>query len=261
MVAAEGQYRKNFRKNFSIKVQSPWEDQLMLHVMRILMQFANGWKWQDNSNVLQRYDDYLINEQSYENKIEDKNDEAQKLLIIPAKLVIEDIRSKKYDSEYYPCKGSMSEVDEALSTLYLRLFLQNLANGYIKQVTFDQAITQAIKSRSCLSPVLLGIRVDADHTFESRWLVDFLSHFGFSKPFKQCTLRHDNLTTTQLQGGFAQWLAYNVDRNVCALSGKGSLHAMGIVCLITSPSGKMPPQTSLLKRKKVQSFKEIIKNK
>ena len=74
-------------------------------------------------------------------------------------------------------------------------------------------------------------------------------------------MRHDNLTTTKLQGEFAQWLAYNVDRNVCALSGKGSLHAMGIVCLFTSPSGKMPLQTSLLKMEKVQSFKEIIKNK
>ena len=47
--------------------------------------------------------------------------------------------------------------------------------------------------------------------FRSRWLVDFLSRFGFRssydevKQFKQRALRHDDLTTTQLQGGFAQW--------------------------------------------------------
>ena len=67
--------------------------------------------------------------------------------------------------------------------------------------------------------------------------------------------------TTQLQGGFIQWSADNVDHNVRALSGKRSLHVLGIVCSITSQSGKVPLQTSLLKKEKVQSVKEIIKNK
>ena len=89
--------------------------------------------------------------------------------------------------------------------------------------------------------------------FGSRWLVDFLSCFGFScsydevKRFNQCALRHDDLMTTQLQGEFARWSADNVDHNVCTLSGKGSLHAMGNVCSITRQSGRMPLQTSLLK--------------
>ena len=49
--------------------------------------------------------------------------------------------------------------------------------------------------------------------------------------------------------------------NVCTLSGKRYLHAMGIVCSITSQSGTIPLQTSLPKGEKVQSVKEIIKNK
>ena len=40
-----------------------------------------------------------------------------------------------------------------------------------------------------------------------------------------------------------------------------SLHAMGIVCSIISHRARMLLQTSLLKREKVQSVKEIIKNK
>ena len=58
--------------------------------------------------------DYCINEKWYENKLEDKNDEVQRIKITAAKLVIEDIRSKKYDSKYYPRKENMSEVNEAL---------------------------------------------------------------------------------------------------------------------------------------------------
>ena len=48
--------------------------------------------------------EYLINAKWYENKLEDKNDEAQRIIITAAKLVMEDIRSKKYDSKYHPCK-------------------------------------------------------------------------------------------------------------------------------------------------------------
>ena len=46
LVAAEGRYHKNCRQIFLffffMKVKRPWEDQLMFHVMRTLMQFANG---------------------------------------------------------------------------------------------------------------------------------------------------------------------------------------------------------------------------
>ena len=87
--------------------------------------------------------DYLINKKWYENKLQDKNDKAQRIIITATKLVIEDIRSKKYDSEYYTSKENMSEVDEALEWLspYLRLFLQNLVKSDIRQVAFGQAIT------------------------------------------------------------------------------------------------------------------------
>ena len=86
--------------------------------------------------------DYLINEKWYENKLEDKNDEVQRIIIKAAKLVMEDTRSKKYDSEYYLYKENMSEVEEAHEwlSLCLRLFLQNLVKSGIKQVTFGQAI-------------------------------------------------------------------------------------------------------------------------
>ena len=44
---------------------------------------------------------YLINKKLYESKLEDKNDEAQRIIITAAKLVMEDVRSKKYGFKYY----------------------------------------------------------------------------------------------------------------------------------------------------------------
>ena len=93
----------------------------------------------------------------------------KRIIIISAKLVMEDTRSKKYDSEYYSCRETMSELDKAHEWLspYLRLFLQNLVKSDIKTVAFGHTITQAIKPRSCLSSFLLRIGVDADHMFGS----------------------------------------------------------------------------------------------
>ena len=89
----------------------------------------------------------------------------------------------------------------------------------------------------------------------------FSCSFDEVKKLKQCVLRHGNLMTTELQGGLAQWSVYNVVHKVGTLSVKGSSHAMGILFSITSQSGRMPLQTSLLKRENVQNVIEIIKNK
>ena len=68
---------------------------------------------------------------------------------------------------------------------------------------------------------------------------------------------HKNAVTRRI----CTMVSWQVDHNVCTLSGKRYLHAMGIVCSITSQSGRMPLQNSWPKGEKVQSVKEIIKNK
>ena len=213
--------------------------------------------------------DYLINDKWYQDKLADTDDEAERIIVTASKLIMADIRSKNYDCEVYPCKESISDIDEALEWIspYLCLLLQNLVKSKLKQVAFGQAIIQTIRQRTCISPVLLGIGIDTDHVFGSRWLVDFLSRFGFSssydeiRRYKQSVLKHDELEIKQLEGGFVQWSADNVDHNVCTLSGKGSLHGMGIICSVTTKSGRMPLQTSQLKREKIQRMDKCIKNK
>ena len=67
-----------------------------------------------------------------------------------------------------------------------------------------------------------------------------MSHFGFSgsydeiKRFKQSVLKNDSTEVEMNEGAFAQWSADNVDHNIRTLSGKGSLHAVGIICSITA---------------------------
>ena len=87
---------------------------------------------------------------------------------------------------------------------------------------------------------MLGLGVDVDHVLGSRWLLDYLSLFGFSvsydeiKQFKQSVLKNDSTEVEKDEGAFTQRSADNVDHNIGTLSGKGSFHAMGIICSIAA---------------------------
>ena len=41
----------------------------------------------------------------------------------------------------------------------------------------------------------------------------------------------------ELQEGYKQWVADNVDHNIATLTGKGTFHGMGIVCVDSRPMG------------------------
>ena len=142
-----------------------------------------------------------------------------------------------------------------------------LVKAPLKQASLGQGIVQAVRPRSCLPPILLGIGVDVDHVLGSRWLLDYLSRFGFSvtydeiKRFKQSVLKNDSTEVRIDEGAFAQWSADNDDHNIRTLNGKGSLHAMGIICSITSKSSTSMFQTQVLKREKVMKVREICKGR
>ena len=90
-----------------------------------------------------------------------------------------------------------------------------------------------------------------------------MSHFGFSgsydeiKRFKQSVLKNDSTEIEMNEGSFAQWSADNVDHNIRTLSGKESLHAMGIICSITAKKPTSLFRTQILKREKIMKVSKI----
>ena len=98
---------------------------------------------------------------------------------------------------------------------------------------------QASRPRSMLAPIPFGIGVDADKSDGTRWSVDHLAKFGFSissddvKLFKQSAAStNDNPGDKATQ--FTQWVADNVDHNICTLTGKCTFHGMGIISVSSS---------------------------
>ena len=213
--------------------------------------------------------DYLVTEEWYNQRMSDVEDEAERIIKTAAKLIMEDIRSVKYENEFYPAKESMGDLTTNREWMppYLQVMMSYLVKAPLKQASLGQGIVQATRPRSCLPPILLGIGIDVDHVLGSRWLLDYLSRFGFSvtydeiKRFKQSVLKNDSTEVRIDEGAFAQWSADNVDHNIRTLNGKGCLHAMGIICSITSKSSTSMFQTQALKREKVMKVREICKGR
>ena len=95
---------------------------------------------------------------------------------------------------------------------------------------------KALKPNSVIPPLLVGLGVELDHMFGSKWLINELYRLGYSISysevtcFKQSILTNEELVEPLPDGGiFTQWVADTVDHNTVTLDGKGTFHGMGII--------------------------------
>ena len=120
---------------------------------------------------------YLINDQWYKNRQEDIEEEAKRIVKQAAKIILGQIRSTNVDTSEYPSNEVIRNVDMGKEWIprYLQIFMEHLINNQLKQVSLGQAIVGAVKSRSCISPLMFGLGVESDKVFGSRWLLTELN--------------------------------------------------------------------------------------
>jgi len=122
--------------------------------------------------------------------------------------------------------------------------LSGLVRDDVKCFAISNAVVQASRPRSVISPVLLGVGVEMDHVFGSCWLVDELSRLGFSVSYdeiswyKQSVLQDGTFgNVSHYPARFTRTVADNVDHNSSTLDGSGSFHGMGVIAASTPTEG------------------------
>ena len=112
---------------------------------------------------------YIINDMWYENRREDPNNEAKRIVKTAAKLIISEIRNQTSDCGYYIDTNYISDFQENIDWLTpnLKLFIKRCAHSSTQQASIIQCITHAIHPRSTLPPVLFGLAVETAYIF---WL-------------------------------------------------------------------------------------------
>lgn len=145
----------------------------------------------------------------------------------------------------------------------LRAFLTHVFKGKelsMKVAAIGQAIIQNTRPNTVLAPLQIGLGVQMHKVFGSRFLLDTLSHLGFSVSYTE--VRKFELSAAHQQGidlppvsevDTIQFVADNVDHNTVTLDGHNTFHGMGIIAVLTP--GKF--QRNKIPRRDVK-LKDII---
>lgn len=133
---------------------------------------------------------YIVHEKWHSEKIENAQLEAERIVDTCAKLLKEEIREQKYSKEYYPSTSDIRDIDRGMEFLtpLMRIFIETMITNDIRRNSIGQALIQAVKPSSIMSPILFGTGVEMDHVFGSKWLIDELFRLGFSVSYDEVTL-------------------------------------------------------------------------
>ena len=128
----------------------------------------------------------------------------------------------------------------------LRYMLQQLLVGKDtrkKESIIGHSIIQAVRPRTVIAPLQLGLVVQMHQHYRSRFLIDSLSAMGYCSSYSEVQRFEENAASTvapDVLGGQAAiedtmllFAADNVDHNIATLDGKGMFHGMGLIAAAT----------------------------
>ena len=139
----------------------------------------------------------------------------------------------------------MSSAEEGYNFLpeSLALFLRVLfstKDSIVKIASIGQAVVQATRPRVLLTPLQLGLGVQLHHQFGSRFLIDMLHKLGFCCSYGEVSRYETNSAIAQgtnfeqiPEGGCVQYIADNVDHNICTIDGLNTFHIMSMMATVT----------------------------
>lgn len=183
--------------------------------------------------------EYLILRQSWIDSFKNEDEEKKKMLLSAAALIRNDIHLQEVNNNYYPPSNTFLNnvnisVPESLKFFIKEIILQNKkGNLYVyetKCTAIYHSILCAVRPKSFLSPLQLGLAVMLHRKFGSKRIVDIFSRLGMCSSYKEATHYQDCLLLsppTPLNSGcFVQFAFDNADFNINTIDGKNTLHSM-----------------------------------
>lgn len=184
-------------------------------------------------------------------KERDRNLESEKLRIVlaAADIIKEDIQKMAYDHETYPGTNDITCGGEHLIPNTLSAFTQRvmkkkniseLETVDRKCVVINHAIISAVRPRSFLSPLHIGLALTLHRLYGSKHLINMLSSMGVCASYYEASVYINSLINAGSpivnEDAFIQHVFDNADVNVRTLDGLNTFHAMGGVQCITPDS-------------------------
>ncbi|CAG9817879.1 unnamed protein product [Phaedon cochleariae] len=192
----------------------------------------------------------ILSDSFYQSRLLDPREERLRIVSAAADIIREDIRSQVYEISQYPppddfLKDVESVIPESLLHFFESLILKNkrgtLEKWKKRCVALSHAVISAVRPRSFLSSLLIGLSTFIYKRFGSRLLVDALSAIGFVATYAETTLLEMSSIVRPEQprvttDGFLQFIFDNADFNINTIDGLNTFHSMGGIMVVTPHS-------------------------
>lgn len=209
----------------------------------------------------------------YEKRLKSKEDERTRIVEMAAEIVLEDIRSKVYDMNYYETldidEGNLFKDVPKTLQVFLNVVCKsnkeksknNVRRMDKKVATMSHCIITSVEPRSFLSPILLGLSSMIHKKYASKGLIDSLSNLGLCSSYKdtlrfEASIIKDPANHIVSPDSYVQFVFDNADHNTCTIDGKNTFHAMGGITVVT-PASSVTSKKSISRLKQIPSSEEI----
>ena len=215
----------------------------------------------------------LVNEKWYTERKTNTADKSKRIIKTAAKIILNDIRSQNYETDYYPMTATIENIEEGENYVpeTLKQFLSILVKKQLSRVSLGQAIISNARPRSSILSIPFASGVELENQFGSRWLLCELNRLGLCispdevTRFKQSVIQNENIDKVAIPNpdSFIQYVADNTDLDICTLDGKNTHHWLGTIAIATTKSQVNDPACNRMSiaREKLKHVNEVIKDK
>ena len=127
-------------------------------------------------------------------------DEKTQILKTALKFICNDIATIDLDTKSYPNAHSMTDITSQLALVpeSLQMFLRPIVKTDERVATWGQNFIEAYQPRSGVMPYHMGLTIQLDHRFGSKWLLNKFHRLGYTESYtelqrcKYCFLNDKN---------------------------------------------------------------------
>ncbi len=127
-------------------------------------------------------------------------DEKTQIIKTALKFICNDIATIDLDPKSYPTAHSMTDIPSHLALVpeSLQMLLRPIVKTDERVATWGQNFIKAYRPRSGVLPYYMGLAIQLDHRFGSKWLINKFHQLGYTESYseiqryKYCFLNDNN---------------------------------------------------------------------
>jgi len=117
----------------------------------------------------------------------ERRDEKTQILKTALKIICNDIAMIDLDPKSYPTTHSMTDIGSQLALVptSLQMFLRPIVKTDERVAVWGQNFIKACRPRSGVLPHQMGLAVQLDHRFGSKWMLNNLHRLGYTESYSE----------------------------------------------------------------------------